>query len=290
MNGIEQYFLDILCQIAARAWQIFIVAPGRYFPPLVCEFYASYGADQKYQKATGLLRSRPCLEKVKVRVVQVDCSSKTINIAYFYDDDAKATDYLAKLENPDNHYTWIASLIAVVIVTNLCRDTGVPEIARIDKNLRANQVVDITKIQDEMNSKMKKRKCEPIVSQPSEEAIGLDSQTVDEPSVETLSSSSATPELEHRVSTLEGIGAKKAIVVLKVDISKVKGDVQQLQPDMSIFDAPPLSMDDLTTQIVGVGLSSRVIEVADMLQFPLPWPSLRRPFTPQTQEKFLILR
>ncbi|MCD9644581.1 hypothetical protein HAX54_032933 [Datura stramonium] len=79
----------------------------RYWPQLILEFYASYGTAQKHQKSTGLVRSRPCLEKVKVRGIQVECSAKAINKAYFGDDDAEATGYLAKLESPDNHYTWI---------------------------------------------------------------------------------------------------------------------------------------------------------------------------------------
>ncbi|MCD9641414.1 hypothetical protein HAX54_027589, partial [Datura stramonium] len=76
------------------------------------KFYASRGTTQKHQKATGPLRSRPCLEKVKVRAIQVYCSSKAIKMAYFDDDNAEATDYLAKLENMNNYYTWITSLIA----------------------------------------------------------------------------------------------------------------------------------------------------------------------------------
>ncbi|MCD9558664.1 hypothetical protein HAX54_016192 [Datura stramonium] len=184
-----------------------------------------------------------------MRGIQVECSAKAINKVCFGDDDADATDYLAKLENPDNNYTWIASLIAAgmlawaieggqifkselniqstywlgfvcsrltpsendnevpisrailiscimagvhinvrdiisiemrdlarqahtslpfpVLVTNLCRDVGVPEIARIDENIWEKHVVDIKKIQDEMNPKLKKRKCEPHLSEAS---------------------------------------------------------------------------------------------------------------------------
>ncbi|MCD9558666.1 hypothetical protein HAX54_016194 [Datura stramonium] len=51
-------------------------------------------------------------------------------------------------------------------------------------------------------------------------------------------------DLEHRVSTLEGICAGEAIPTLRADMSKVKGDVQQLQPDLSIFDAPLPEDDD----------------------------------------------
>ncbi|MCE3217174.1 hypothetical protein HAX54_010868, partial [Datura stramonium] len=43
----------------------------RYCTTLVREFYASYVAAQKHQKATGPLRLRPCLEKVKVRGVEI---------------------------------------------------------------------------------------------------------------------------------------------------------------------------------------------------------------------------
>ncbi|MCE5166196.1 hypothetical protein HAX54_015696 [Datura stramonium] len=96
---------------------------GRYFPMLVHEFYALHGAAQKHQKATGPLRSRPCLEKVKGRGVEVDCSSKAINNTYFDDDAADATGYLAKLENPEDHYTWVASLIAAGMPTSV-KDVG----------------------------------------------------------------------------------------------------------------------------------------------------------------------
>ncbi|MCD7457470.1 hypothetical protein HAX54_035156 [Datura stramonium] len=186
--GMKERFLT--GRITERYWEIFTIPPVRYFSILVREIYASYGAAQKHQKTAGPLRSRPCLEKVNVRGVEVDCSTKTINRAYFDDDDADATDYLAKLENPENHYTWITSLIAAgfvcprltpskndnevtlvqailiahimeeihinvgdiiameikdrarqahtslpfpVLVTNICRDTGVQEIEGIDE-------------------------------------------------------------------------------------------------------------------------------------------------------------
>ncbi|MCE5166483.1 hypothetical protein HAX54_020396, partial [Datura stramonium] len=48
------------------------------------------------KRATSPLRSRPYLEKVQVRGVEVDFSAKAINKAYFDDDDADATKYLAK--------------------------------------------------------------------------------------------------------------------------------------------------------------------------------------------------
>ncbi|MCD7461258.1 hypothetical protein HAX54_045751 [Datura stramonium] len=165
LNGIEKDFPNILHQIEEIYWQIFTLPPGRYYPQLV-----------------------------KVKGIKVECSAKAINKTYFDDDDVDATDYLAKLENLDNHYTWIASLIEVgfvysrltpskndnevpisrailissimkgvhinvgdiiamemrdrarqaytslpfsVLVTNLCCDACVPEIARIDENIRA---------------------------------------------------------------------------------------------------------------------------------------------------------
>ncbi|MCD7465934.1 hypothetical protein HAX54_002153 [Datura stramonium] len=43
---------------------------GQYYPPLIYEFYASYGAAQKYQKASGPLKSRPYLEKVENMTAQ----------------------------------------------------------------------------------------------------------------------------------------------------------------------------------------------------------------------------
>ncbi|MCE5167161.1 hypothetical protein HAX54_040064, partial [Datura stramonium] len=43
------------------------------------------------------------------------------------------------------------SLPFPVLVTNLCHNVGVPEIERIDENIWATKVVDITKIRDEMN-------------------------------------------------------------------------------------------------------------------------------------------
>ncbi|MCE5166641.1 hypothetical protein HAX54_023280, partial [Datura stramonium] len=98
----------------------------------------SLRAAHKHQKATGPLGLRPCLEKVNVRGVEVDCSAKTINRAYFDDDDADATDNLKNMENLGNHYTWIASLI--VVVMNICQDAGVPEIEKIDEYIWENQI------------------------------------------------------------------------------------------------------------------------------------------------------
>ncbi|MCD7462844.1 hypothetical protein HAX54_049456, partial [Datura stramonium] len=228
-----------------------------------------------------------------------------------------ATDYFTKLEILDNHYTWIASLIAVgipswvtewgltpsknyneipnirviliacvmagvyihkgdiitleirdraqqahtslpflVLITNLCCDMGVPEITRIDKYQWVNKVLDIKKIQDETNPKMKKRKWEPIVSHPSEATMFHDIQMMDAPSVETLPSSSTTivtprltqsiskapmiqrsidkalalvhnriQDLDHRVSELKCIGVRDAITTLKPNMSKIKNNV-----------------------------------------------------------------
>ncbi|MCD7461480.1 hypothetical protein HAX54_046210 [Datura stramonium] len=105
LNRIELDFLDILCQIKERYWEIFTLFPSFYHPTLVREFYASYEASQKHQKEIGPLRSRSCLEQVKVRKVEVDCNAKNINRAYFDEDDVDAIEYFAKLENPEDYYT-----------------------------------------------------------------------------------------------------------------------------------------------------------------------------------------
>ncbi|MCD7446227.1 hypothetical protein HAX54_048425 [Datura stramonium] len=206
-------------------------------------------------------------------------NENAINKAYFYEDDANATEYLAKLENPEDHYIWVTSLIAAgihinvgdniaiemrdralqahtsipfpVLVTNLCRDIGDLEIERINENIWANQVIDITKIQDEMNPKLKKIKRELVVPHVSKTSMGIESQVVHDHVADAQSSSFDTPvapsqpsvvaawmELEHRVSELEGVGTREALAALKAGMSKVKTDVQQLQPDLSIFDAP----------------------------------------------------
>ncbi|MCE5165658.1 hypothetical protein HAX54_011387 [Datura stramonium] len=177
-------------------------------PPLVRELYASYGASQKHKKETSPLRSRPCLEKVKVRGVEVDCSSKAINKVYFDDNDPDALE-LTPLKNDNEVSLARAILIAcimegihisvediisiemkdrarqahtslpfLVLVMNLCRAAGVPKIERIDKNILSNQVIDITKIQDDMNPKLKKRKREPVVPHSSEITMGVESQKV----------------------------------------------------------------------------------------------------------------
>ncbi|MCD9639938.1 hypothetical protein HAX54_024931, partial [Datura stramonium] len=227
LNRIEHDFSDILHQIKERYMEIFTLPPSCY-----------------------------CPIPVKVRGVEVDCSAKAINKAYFDDDDADATKYLAKLENP-----------------KYCRR--------------------LIKIQDEMNPKLKKRKREPLVAHASETEMGIDSQvehthaaeaqplTSDTPIAPQSAQSMSTTQmvqvanmtarnntkltlliehisdmikraidkalalvhvkiqyLEHRVSKLEGIGAREALAVLKADMSKVKIDVQQLHPDLNIFDAP----------------------------------------------------
>ncbi|MCD7471274.1 hypothetical protein HAX54_011608, partial [Datura stramonium] len=79
---------------------------GRFYSQLVREFYASYGAAQRHQKATGTLRYRTCLESVRIIGVQVDYTLKVISMSYFGDDDANAREYPTKLENPKNNYTW----------------------------------------------------------------------------------------------------------------------------------------------------------------------------------------
>ncbi|MCD7449848.1 hypothetical protein HAX54_001890 [Datura stramonium] len=87
-----------------------------------------------------------------------------------------------------------------MLVTNLCRNASVPEIARIDEYRWANQVMDIINIQDEMNSKLKKRKRDPIITHISKVAMALDPYTRDDIAIEistpastkTLSSSSGT--------------------------------------------------------------------------------------------------
>ncbi|MCD7446287.1 hypothetical protein HAX54_000097 [Datura stramonium] len=131
------------------------------------------------------------------------------------------------------------------------------EIERIDENIWANQVV--TKIQDDMNPKLKKRKREPVVPHAFEIATGIESQVANMTArintrltslIEHMSDMIKRAidkalaqvhikiqDLEHRVSELEGIGAREALAALKADISKVKKDVQQLQPDLSIFNA-----------------------------------------------------
>ncbi|MCD7461478.1 hypothetical protein HAX54_046208 [Datura stramonium] len=105
LNRIKKYFPDIIHNIKERYWEIFTLPPGRYRPTFVHEFYASYGAAKKHQKENGPLRLRPCLEKVKVRGVKVDCRAKAINWAYFDDADADATKCFAKMENPEDYYT-----------------------------------------------------------------------------------------------------------------------------------------------------------------------------------------
>ncbi|MCE3216308.1 hypothetical protein HAX54_006074 [Datura stramonium] len=72
LNRIEEDFPNILRQIKERYWEIFTIPPGRYCLTLVHEFYASYRTAQKHQKDIDPLRLRPCLQKVKVKGVEVD--------------------------------------------------------------------------------------------------------------------------------------------------------------------------------------------------------------------------
>ncbi|MCE3050925.1 hypothetical protein HAX54_048523 [Datura stramonium] len=112
--------------------------------PIGSEFYASYGASQKHQKATGPLRSRPCLEKLRVRQLGSRKEEKSTRVTL----------------------------------------TSMPNIGWTPSN-------------------------------------------------------NDNEDLEHRVSELEGIRVRDTLAVLKVDVRKVKTDVQ-LQPDLNIFDAPLL--------------------------------------------------
>ncbi|MCD9645446.1 hypothetical protein HAX54_034355 [Datura stramonium] len=66
-----------------------------------------------------------------------------------------------------------------------------------------NEVVDITKIKDELNLKLKKRKREPVVSHPSDTVVGINSQAVHDHIANTQPSSSAspaTPQLDQSIS------------------------------------------------------------------------------------------
>ncbi|MCD7466552.1 hypothetical protein HAX54_003363 [Datura stramonium] len=55
-------------------------------------------------------------------------------MTYFNDDDADATDYLAKLENPENYYTWVTSLITT---GTLCWATDRGPFYKSDLNIQA---------------------------------------------------------------------------------------------------------------------------------------------------------
>ncbi|MCE3215582.1 hypothetical protein HAX54_002873 [Datura stramonium] len=158
---------------------------------------------------------------------------------------------------------------------------------RIDENILVNQVLDITKIQDEMNPKIKKSKKEPVVANVSETNLGIDTQLEHSQAAEahnsTFDTPSATPstqpisiarmvqvaitttrnntrltlliehipnmikrdidkdlalvhvkiqDSEHRISELEGIGAREALAMLKADMSKeerIETDEEELE-------------------------------------------------------------
>ncbi|MCD7462905.1 hypothetical protein HAX54_049613 [Datura stramonium] len=175
--------------------------------------------------------------------------------------------YIIAMEMRDRAQQEHTSLLFPMLVTNMCHNASVPEIGRIDENIWVNQVVDITKIQDEMNPKLKKRKKELVVSHTSGTTMDVHSRAVDELIVDAMPSSATlvAPQLdqsifilrivqraidmalsllhikiqylEHRVYELEGIGVRDALEALKPDMSKVKTNVHQLHPDISIFDA-----------------------------------------------------
>ncbi|MCD7461477.1 hypothetical protein HAX54_046207 [Datura stramonium] len=148
----------------------------------------------------------------------------------------------------DHEVPLAREILIASLVTNLCRDAGVPEIERIDEKIWTNQVLDITKIQDEMNPKLKKRKRVPVVCHVSETDMGINSQMVTNMTAWKITRLTLLIEhmpdiikraidkalapfyvkvqvLEHRVSKLEGIGAREALAALKADMSKVKIDV-----------------------------------------------------------------
>ncbi|MCD9560339.1 hypothetical protein HAX54_018958, partial [Datura stramonium] len=140
----------------------------------------------------------------------------------------------------------------IALIAGASRDARVPKIEIINENIWENQVMDITKIRDDMNpKKKKKRKREPMISHASETTVGIDSQAVANMTMQNNTRLTSLIEhipnmikraidkalapvhikiqdLEHRVSELEGIGTREALAVLKADMSK---------PDLSIFDA-----------------------------------------------------
>ncbi|MCD9642720.1 hypothetical protein HAX54_029628, partial [Datura stramonium] len=228
---------------------------------------------KKHKKETGPLRSRPCLEKVKVRGDEVDCSSKATNKTYFDDDNANATHYLAKLENLEDHYTWVASLIAAGTPAWV-KDGG--KIYNSDLNIQAkhllgfifsrltpskndNEVINITKIHNEINPKLKKRKQESVV--PRASVIAMD--------------------LEHRVSELEGIGVREALAALKADMRKRRGFkderaetnekeleeeqvTKEIDKEQQVEVAIQRYMDDVTARMIGAGPSSHALAGEDV--------------------------
>ncbi|MCE3050298.1 hypothetical protein HAX54_046852, partial [Datura stramonium] len=128
-----------------------------------------------------------------------------------------------------------------------------------------NQVVDVTKSYDDMNPKIKKRKKEPTISHPPEVTMSPNIQLIDAPPAETRPSSSATPvvpQLAQSISAawiiqVANITAqnntrltslielipdmiKRAIEKALATIYNTVKDLEkrQLQPDLSIFDAP----------------------------------------------------
>ncbi|MCD7450592.1 hypothetical protein HAX54_007388 [Datura stramonium] len=142
---------------------------------------------------------------------------------------SEAEEYLAKLKNSEDHYTWNSSLTAAgihinvgdiiaieisdrvqqehtslpcpVLVMSLYHDAGVPEIERIDKNIWTNQT-----------------------------KMGIDSQVVHEHAVEAQPSTYDTPVGPVYFRSPNSAGSKHDRT------EQYQADL--LQPDLSIFDAP----------------------------------------------------
>ncbi|MCD7469835.1 hypothetical protein HAX54_009142 [Datura stramonium] len=118
------------------------------------------------------------------------------------------------------------SLPFPVLVMNLCHNAGVPKIEKTNDNIWETRVIDITNIQDEINSKLNKRKWEPMVPHASETAKA---RMVQVENITTRNNTRLTSLIEHMPNVIKR-AINKAVAPFHVKI--------QLHPDLSIFDAP----------------------------------------------------
>ncbi|MCD7455516.1 hypothetical protein HAX54_028500 [Datura stramonium] len=175
-------------------------------------------------------------------------------MVYFNDDDATdATDYLAKLENPEDHYTWVASLIAV---GTPYWATYVEPIHKSDLNIHAKHWMGF------VCSRLTPSKNDNNIPTP-ERFLSLVSCWVAKMTAQNNTKLNSL--IEHILDIIkrdinntlapvhpliQNLEQREIIAALLADIGRVKWDIQQIQSDLNIFNTPIPEEEDLEDERV----------------------------------------
>ncbi|MCD7471275.1 hypothetical protein HAX54_011609 [Datura stramonium] len=142
-----------------------------------------------------------------------------------------------------------------------------------------------------MNPTIKKRKREPFITYPSEAAKAHDPHTVDNIATDTSTSTPALAEalVSSSATLVEAQPTQSHSAVWMVQNLEQRVSALEEEED---FEKEGVETDEEPFEEVhmteGKDEEQERLQILLLpLQFPLLWPSLRRPVTPQTQKKFL---